>query len=49
MGIFGYRFEIYENVVVFSDNEDTDKSIEMQHHTFKKMLTFYNEARKSDE
>jgi|GEM_PF-5832810 len=40
--LFGYEFEIYENVVMIRDNEDHSKAIEMQHHTFKSIIDFYD-------
>ena len=41
MTIFGYRFEVYEEVVVLYDNEDPNKNVEMQHHTFDRCIGLY--------
>jgi hypothetical protein len=41
MTVFGYTFEVYEEVVIFYDNEEQDKSIEMQHHTFEDFINLY--------
>jgi hypothetical protein len=41
MTIFGYKFEIYENVVLIYDNEDETKYVEMQHHTFESFFEYY--------
>jgi len=39
--LFGYNFEIYEKVVRIHDNEDLQKNIEIQHHTFEKFIQLY--------
>ena len=43
MNKFGYRLEIYENVIVLYDNEDPCKSVEMQRHTFQDFIKYYKE------
>ena len=46
MTMFGYKFEVYKEVVVIYDNEEPDKSIEMQHHTFEDCMELYFSARR---
>ena len=45
MTMFGYRFEVYENVIIIYDNENQEKSVEMMHHTFEHCIKLYTQAK----
>jgi len=48
MTMFGYKFEVYEQVIVLYDNEEPDKSVEMQHHTFEYCINLYALTKKNN-